>query len=151
MQFGESIPGYDIRVLNERQVRAAAGLLFVFAFTAFLNAFLVGEYTLLKIFVVFFWSDFAIRVFINTRYSPSLILGLLAVRKQKPEYAGAPQKRFAWMLGFGMATIMILLLFVLDIRGPINFAFCIVCLILLFFRNCFWDLCWVRFVYHDFW
>ena len=137
MHFGESIPGYDIRVLNERQVRAAAGLLFVFAFTAFLKALLVGEYALLKIFVVFFWFDFLVRVFIDTRYAPSLILGLLAVRTQKPEYAGAPQKRFAWMLGFGMATIMILLLFVLDIRGPINFALCVLCLTLLFLETAF--------------
>ena len=30
--FGEVVAGYDVRVLNEREARAAAGLLFVCAF-----------------------------------------------------------------------------------------------------------------------
>ena len=30
-QFGENIPGYSVAVLNERAVRAAAGILFFFA------------------------------------------------------------------------------------------------------------------------
>lgn len=39
--FGEQVHGYDIRVFNEREVRAAAGILFVGAMVAFMNAFLV--------------------------------------------------------------------------------------------------------------
>jgi len=44
MQFGETIQGYSGRVLNERQVRAAAGFLFVAAFVSFMQALLVAEY-----------------------------------------------------------------------------------------------------------
>ncbi len=38
-QFGERIEGSDIPVLNEREVRAAAGLFFFFAMLAFTKAF----------------------------------------------------------------------------------------------------------------
>jgi len=31
IRFGETIPGYDVPVLNEREVRAAAGILFFLA------------------------------------------------------------------------------------------------------------------------
>ena len=34
-QFGERMPDYSVPVLNEREVRAGAGLLFVIAFVAF--------------------------------------------------------------------------------------------------------------------
>jgi hypothetical protein len=32
IQFGEDVPGYSIRVLNEREIRAAAGILFLATF-----------------------------------------------------------------------------------------------------------------------
>jgi hypothetical protein len=35
--FGEKVAGYEIRVFNEREVRAAAGIVFLFAFIAFMN------------------------------------------------------------------------------------------------------------------
>jgi hypothetical protein len=38
--FGERIDGYDITVLNERAVRAGAGVLFLFAIVSFMNAWL---------------------------------------------------------------------------------------------------------------
>jgi hypothetical protein len=36
-QFGEIVEGYRIPVLNEREIRAGAGLLFVLMFTAILT------------------------------------------------------------------------------------------------------------------
>jgi hypothetical protein len=39
--FGEKVHGYDISVFNEREVRAAAGILFVGAMVSFMNAFLI--------------------------------------------------------------------------------------------------------------
>jgi hypothetical protein len=41
--FGEKVAGYEIRVFNEREVRAAAGIVFLFAFIAFMNGFLTGN------------------------------------------------------------------------------------------------------------
>ena len=43
-QFGETVPGYSIAVLNERAVRAAAGILFFFAMVTFMNAMLLGNF-----------------------------------------------------------------------------------------------------------
>ena len=38
IRFGEDVEGYEIPVLNEREVRATAGILFLFAFLAILLA-----------------------------------------------------------------------------------------------------------------
>ena len=99
--FGEKIKEFDVRVLNEREVRASAGILFCFAMIAFMNAWLIGNFNILKIFIITFLIDFFIRIFINPKYSPSIILGRIMVRNQKPEYVGAPQKRCAWGIGLG--------------------------------------------------
>jgi hypothetical protein len=135
--FGEIVPGYHIPVFNEREVRAAAGILFFFATLSFYNAFLDQDFLFLKIFVVFFLIDFFIRIFVNPRYSPTLILGRIIVSNQKPEYTGAPQKYFAWSLGFGMALCMSALLFVFNISGIVNLIVCSICLLLLFSETSF--------------
>ena len=85
--FGEKVHDYDIPVFNEREVRAAAGLLFLGAMIAFMNAILVQNFDILKVFVVIFFLDFTLRMFINPRYSPSMILGRFFIQNQKPEYA----------------------------------------------------------------
>jgi hypothetical protein len=137
VRFGEDVEGYSIKVLNEREVRAAAGILFFFAMISFLNAFLVGNFTLTKVFVVVFFSDFLIRVVINPRYAPSMILGRLVVRNQTPDYVGAPQKHFAWTIGLLLGAAMLWLLVLNDIRGPLNLVICFSCLMLLFFETAF--------------
>ena len=40
--FGERVEGYDGLMFNEREVRAAAGIVFLFAFMAFMSGFLTG-------------------------------------------------------------------------------------------------------------
>ncbi|MEN9721911.1 MAG: hypothetical protein RIT13_2616, partial [Pseudomonadota bacterium] len=105
-QFGERIPGYSVAVFNERAVRAAAGILFFFAMVTFMNAMLLGNFQPTRVFVVAFLIDFTLRIFVNPKFSPSLILGQWIVRKQEPEYVGAPQKRFAWAIGFILAMLM---------------------------------------------
>lgn len=73
--FGERFDGYDIAVLNERAVRAGAGLLFLFAIVSFMNAWLTGNFQPTRVFVVAFLVDFTVRIFVNPRYAPSLIIG----------------------------------------------------------------------------
>ena len=73
--FGEKIEGYEVPVLNEREVWAAAGILFFFALMFFINSWLMGNFRLTQIFVVAFLIDFTIRIFINPRFAPSMILG----------------------------------------------------------------------------
>ena len=136
-QFGEKVKGYDVRVLNEREVRAGSGILFLVAIMAFMNVWLIGDLNLIKIFIVFFLLDFFIRIFINPRFAPSLVLARLIVGNQKPEYTGAPQKRFAWIVGFILASTMFYLMILNNILGPVNFAICLACLVFLFFETAF--------------
>jgi hypothetical protein len=137
LEFGERLDGYGVRVLNERAVRASAGILFFLAIISFMNAWLTGNFQPTRIFVVGFLIDFTIRIFINPRYAPSLILGQWVVRKQQPEYVGAPQKRFAWAIGFVLALTMWYLVVLNNVIGPINLIVCSLCLILLFFETAF--------------
>lgn len=110
-QFGQHHPDFAVPVLNERAVRASAGILFFFAMVAFMNAWLLGNFQPTRVFVVVFLMDFSIRLFVNPLYSPSMILGHWAVRRQQPEFVGAPQKRFAWAIGFVLAVAMLFLMF----------------------------------------
>jgi len=136
-EFGEQMDGIPVRVVNERAVRAAAGLLFVPAFVAFMNAILLGNFQPTRVFIVLFLVDMAVRLFINPRWSPSLIAGQWIVRSQQPEWVGAPQKRFAWGLGLLLAIAMFFLMVVNQVIGPINMLVCGTCLVLMFFEAAF--------------
>lgn len=136
-QFGERVEGYEIPVLNEREIRAAAGILFVFMFLAILRVILTGNFVLLKYTATFFLADIAIRVLVNPRFAPSLVVGRLIVRNQVPEYVGAPQKRFAWSIGLGLALAMVSLQVVANTYGPITGILCLICLVFLFFEAAF--------------
>jgi hypothetical protein len=136
-QFGQKLPEYEVPVLNERAVRASAGILFLFAIVSFMNAWLMGNFQPTRVFVVTFLVDFTIRIFVNPLYSPTLVIGQWIVRKQQPEYVGAPQKRFAWAIGFVLALTMLYLVVLNNVIGPINLIVCSMCLILLFFESAF--------------
>lgn len=135
--FGEKVDGYDVPVLNEREVRAGAGILFFFAMIAFMNAWLMGNFRITKIFVIAFLIDFGIRILVNPKFSPSMIVGRLAVRSQAPEYVGARQKRFAWSIGLALALAMLFLVVINNVIGPLNLIICSACLTLLFFEAAF--------------
>ena len=136
-QFGEKMEEYAVPVLNERAVRAGAGILFFLAVICFMNAWLTGNFQPTRVFVVAFLIEFTIRIFINPRYAPSLIVGQWMVRRQQPEWTGAPQKRFAWAIGFVLALIMLYLVVLNNVIGPINLIVCATCLALLFFETAF--------------
>ena len=134
--YGEKVPGYEVRVLNEREARAAAAILFVGAFLGLVNGVMLGTAVFSKYFVTFFAIDFTMRV-IQPRYAPSLLLGRFFVQNQTPEYVGATQKRFAWALGFILAWPMFYYL-VIDFQpNPIKVLVCLVCMALLFFEAAF--------------
>ena len=104
-QFGESVPGIEFGVFNERSVRAAAGILFLVGFSSWWVAALTGNYVPLRAFGAFFMLDMFIRLFGNAKYSPSMFLGALVVRPQRPEWVDAEPKKIAWYLGFGMVSV----------------------------------------------
>lgn len=136
-EFGQVRPEYAVPVLNERAVRAAAGILFLPALISFMNAWLVGDFQPTRVFVVAFLIEFAVRLFINPRFAPAIILGEWMVRRQQPEWTGAPQKRFAWGIGFVLAATMLYLVVIQKVVGPINLIVCSLCLLLLFFETAF--------------
>ncbi len=142
--FWEKIKEYSVRVLNEREARAWAGILFFFAMIAFLNAFLIGNFYPIKLFIVAFLLDFIIRVLINPKYSPSLTLWRLFVSNQNPEYVWAPQKRFARAIWLVLAIIMFVWVVIQWTIWTINAIICLICLIFLFFESAFGICVWCK-------
>jgi len=136
-KFGEDVAGYNIPVLNEREIRAASGILFLMMFIAILVVILTGDFLLLKYAVTIFLTDILIRVLVSPRFAPSLIIGRLIVRNQVPEYVGAEQKKFAWIIGLVLAVIMFALQVVVNSYSPITGLICLFCLIFLFFETAF--------------
>jgi hypothetical protein len=51
-EFGEEVEGYSVRVLNERAVRAAAGILLFLGLISFMNAWLIGNFQPTRLFVL---------------------------------------------------------------------------------------------------
>ena len=128
--IGERVDGINIPVVNERAVRASAGLLFLGGIVAFMVAALTDDFQPLRMFGAAFMIDMVLRLLVGTKYTPSLIVGTLLVWRQRPEWVGAAQKRLAWSFGLGMAFVSC---------GVMGFtlALCGVCLGLLFIESAF--------------
>lgn len=131
------VPGYAIPVINERAVRAAAGILFLLGAAAFATAFFTGSAQPLQPFGMFFMIDMLLRVTAGDRWSPTLALGRLAVWRQRPEWVGAPQKEFAWWLGFGLALVSCTTMGFFAAPLWVTLALCGTCLTLLFLETAF--------------
>ncbi len=136
MAYGYKVDGYDVLVINEREARAAAGILFAFGFLSFLNSFMLGNFVFTQYFVVFFMVDFLIRV-IDPKFSPSMLVGRAFIQNQTPEYVGATQKRFAWSIGLALSLPMVYLLVIDPQMTPIKIVICVLCLVLLFSESAF--------------
>jgi hypothetical protein len=137
MQFGEDVEGYDVPVLNEREIRAAAGMMFLAILIAVMLVLLRHDFLFLKYVVVVFLTDFIIRVFVSPHFSPVLIIGRMIVSAQVPEYTGAAQKKFAWKIGLGLSGLMFFLLIILNSYSVITGVGCLLCLVFLFFESAF--------------
>lgn len=137
IQFGEYVEGYSIPVLNEREIRAAAGILFLMMLISVLVVVLDENFLLLKYAITIFLADILIRVLVNPKFSPTLIIGRLIVRNQVPEYVGAQQKKFAWIFGTVLASIFFTLMVLVNSYSPITGIICFICLIFLFFETAF--------------
>ena len=137
IKFGEDVEGYNIPVLNEREIRAAAGILFLATFTSLMFILFKENFVPIKYVVTFFLTDFLMRVFINPRFSPTLIFARLIVRNQTPEYVGAAQKKFAWIIGVLLSAIMFYFFIIINAYSPITGIICLICLVFLFFESAF--------------
>ncbi len=135
-EYGEHVPGYDVTVINEREARAAAGILFMLGMIVIFVGIGYNHIIVARVYLAFLFIDFTARM-ISPKYSPSLLLGKFITRNQKPEYVGGLQKRFAWTLGWFISLPM-MWWFVL--HWDITFykvLVCILCLFLMFFETAF--------------
>lgn len=135
--FGEIVEGYSIPVLNNREIRATAGIMFLAAFISLILILSTGNFIPVKYVLSVFVVEFFIRIFINPRYAPLLIIGRIIVSNQNPEYVGAAQKKFAWYIGFLFSAVMFTLLVIINSYSPITGIVCLICLILMFFESAF--------------
>jgi Domain of unknown function (DUF4395) len=143
-EVGVVIPGLMLHgkpapyhVINERAIRAGAGITFAAGLFSFFHAFYLHDFTYLKMLVPVLFIDFFAKVILGTRYSPLSRLSAWIVRSQTPEYVGAVQKRFAWSIGLALSTTMLLLLFVFGISGLPNLIICGLCLTFMFAESAF--------------
>ena len=136
-KFGEIVEGYNIPVLNEREIRAAAGILFLATFISLMFILFNENFIPIKYVISFFLTDFIIRVFISPKFSPTLILARLIVQNQTPEYVGAAQKKFAWIIGVILAATMFFFFIIVNAYSAITGIICLICLIFLFFESAF--------------
>ncbi|MCW5953462.1 MAG: DUF4395 family protein, partial [Propionibacteriaceae bacterium] len=83
-RIGSVVPGYEVPVIDERAVRAAAGVLFLAGGNAFALAVFEQSPRPLQPFGMFFVMDMFVRVLAGDRWSPTLALGRLIVRQQRP-------------------------------------------------------------------
>jgi hypothetical protein len=137
IKFGEDVEGYNIPVLNEREIRASAGILFLATFISLMLIIFKDNFLPIKYVITFFLADFIIRVFVNPKFSPALIIGRLIVRNQVPEYVGAQQKKFAWIIGVVLSGTMFIFMVVVNSYSPITGIICLICLVFLFFESAF--------------
>lgn len=137
IKFGKDVEGYDIPVLNEREIRAAAGILFLATFISLMYIMFNDNFVPIKYVITFFLMDLLIRVFVNPDFSPTMIIARLIVRNQTPEYVGAAQKRFAWSVGIVLASLMFYYFIFKNAYGPLTGITCMICLAFLFFESAF--------------
>ncbi len=135
MTYGQIIPGLvingeaaDYPVVNERAIRATAGIMFVIGFFAFFNAFFLKDFAYMYFVVPAFWLDFLLKTVFGPKYSIFGFFGRLFVKGQKPEYVGVIQKRFAWGIGLLLSSIMMVAAVGLGVRGVLPLSICLTCL-----------------------
>ena len=130
--FGVLTPEHDHPVFNERAVRAAAGLLFVFGFAGWMTAALTSDFSLLRAFGAFFMLEMFLRLFFGQRFTPTLVIADFLVRNQRPEWVDAKPKQTAWGIGFGMVLLACFMMGWLGLRDELVLSLCAVCMSFLF-------------------
>lgn len=134
---GQWVEGLDVPVVNERAVRASAGILFLGGFSAWLWGVITGDLQPMRIFGIMFAMEMTLRLFIGTGATPTLVLGAWITRPQRPEWVEAGSKLLAWRLGFGMALAGCFSLGWLGLPVIIAQVICGMCLALLYLEAAF--------------
>jgi len=140
-EYGVIIPNLQIQgrpapygVVNEREVRAVAGLMFAIGISTLWFVVIGGYYNLLYFIVPLFFLEFLLKVLLGPNLSIFRPLILPLLKKQKPEYVGAIQKRFAWSVGLLMAGAMMVLVS-FGITGVAPLTICGICLFFMWLES----------------
>ncbi len=135
-QFGQKIDQYEFKVINERDARASAGIMFLFGIITLFSFIMTKNLFWANLFTITFIIEFIIRVFVNPIYAPYMILGSIIVSNQEPDWVEASPKKFAWILGVILGFIMSYFI-LYDIMTPARLITCLVCLVLLYMESVF--------------
>ena len=134
LSFGQRISGrtadgveLHAAVVDENQVRAAAGVTMVLGAVAFCLAYFNHQYIPLQVVSTFFFVDFLTRLTLGIRNSPVGVIARAMTLRQAPDWVSAKPKRFAWTLGLGMAFSMMIITNS-GIRWTLPRTICAICL-----------------------
>lgn len=140
ISFGKYIEDINYKVLDERRMRASAGIMLLLGLIAFINGFILQRYLVITYISGFLLLNFIIGIFINPKFSPTVFVGHLFVRKQSPLPVGAIQKRFAWSLGLILSSVIfgLSLMLLNDVAyfDPVCML-CLICLVILYLETAF--------------
>src|SRR4051812_33764953 len=100
--FVPGAPSARTAVVNENEVRAAAGLTMAIGAVAFGYAYFSHQYVPLQLVASFLFVEFLIRLTVGLRRSPVGLLARAMTCMRRPELVSVRPKRFAWTLGLGM-------------------------------------------------
>lgn len=100
---GAVIDGYKVAVVNDRAVRFGAIVLFTTGVAGWVTAVASGDFSLARGFAVLFLIEMGIRISVGARFAPLYALGSFVTKQRVPLWVGAPQKSFAWALGFALS------------------------------------------------
>lgn len=117
-------------VVDENQVRAAAGVTLVAGAIAFSYAYFDKQYALLQIVSTIFFVEFLLRTTVGIRYSPVGVIARAMTRRTPPQWVSAKPKLFAWRLGLALALAMTIITNS-GIRGTLPRTICVICMTLM--------------------
>jgi hypothetical protein len=121
-------------VCNDNQVRAAAGLTMAAGAVAFAYAYFDKFYVPLQVVATFFFVEFALRLTVGLRFSPTGVVAGVLTRPYPPEWVSAKPKRFAWTLGLALSGAMTVITNS-GIRGTLPRTICLLCLTLMWLES----------------
>jgi len=134
--FGETIDGFDYKVINEREARASAGIMFLVGLLSMFSVFMLRTIFWAELFSITFILEFFIRTIISPKYAPYMLIGGLIVSNQQPDWVAAKPKQFAWFLGLILGLIMTFYI-VTDKISLVRLAICWLCLFLMYVESVF--------------
>jgi len=140
ISFGEFSNEKGYKVLDERRMRGSGAIMFLLGIIAFINGFILSKYAVIPYITGFLVLNFLIGIFINPKFSPTMLLSRLFTYNQSALPIGAIQKKFAWSLGLVLTSVI----FTLSIFLQIDILFfkpvcmlCMICLTILFLEMAF--------------